>query len=134
MIDETTEREGKARESVGSGGLVALPKNWLVHAPLVTLVEGRSYGYELMERLAASGVRTTNPGTLYRTLRRMEGECLCESEWDTSAASGPARRMYSITDAGEAYLDSWAEGCERYQLIVDRFFLAYAARGCTAWR
>jgi PadR family transcriptional regulator PadR len=110
----------------------ARPKNWLVPMALVTLREGSSHGYELMERLAALGLGDTNPGNFYRTLRRMEGEGLCESEWDTSAgSSGPARRMYSVTAAGEAYLESWAVGCERYQRIVDRFFLTYATHGKT---
>ncbi|MDP8950710.1 MAG: helix-turn-helix transcriptional regulator [Actinomycetota bacterium] len=126
MIDETTKRKG-GTGSAGRGDMDARPKNWLVPMTLVTLGEGSSYGYELMDRLAALGFGETNPGTFYRTLRRMEGEGLCESEWDTSA-SGPARRVYSVTGAGEAYLDSWAEGCERYQRVVDHFFLTYAAR------
>jgi PadR family transcriptional regulator PadR len=41
----------------------------------------------------------------------MENEGLCESEWETSEA-GPARRMYFITEAGETYLDAWADACE----------------------
>ena len=33
--------------------------------------------------------------------------------------------MYSITDAGEAYLDFWADALEQYRRNVDVFF------GCT---
>lgn len=126
MIDGTN-REGKPGTGVARAPAMR-PRNWLVAMTLVSLRDRSSYGYELMERLAAFGWWEVNPGTLYGTLRRMEGEGLCESEWDTSAgSSGPARRMYSVTVAGEAYLDSWAEGCERYQRIVDRFFLTYDA-------
>ncbi len=32
---------------------------------------------------------------------------------------------------GSAYLDSWAEGCERYRRVVERFFRAYAAHQAT---
>lgn len=131
MGDGTTNRTG-AHGPGGSREPDARPKNWLVAMTLLSLGEGRSHGYALMERLENFGWGEANPGTLYRTLRRMEGEGLCETDWDTSAgSSGPARRMYSVTAAGEAYLESWAVGCERYQRIVDRFFLTYATHGKT---
>src|SRR5919112_4929930 len=82
----------------------ARPRNWLTPVTLVLLREESSYGYELMERLEEEfGFEQIRAGTLYRTLRRTEKEGLCKSEWDTSE-SGPARRMYSITEAGEEYL------------------------------
>jgi len=103
------------------------PKNWLTPVALVILREESSYGYELMERLEEFGFAEINPGTLYRTLRQMENEGLCESEWEISEG-GPARRMYAITDAGESYLAAWAEGCKRYQNVMDCFFQAYTSR------
>ncbi len=68
-----------------------------------------------------------NPGTLYRTLRRMETNGLCKSEWDTSE-EGPARRKYSITGAGQAYLGIWAEALEQYQRTMKAFFRLYTGR------
>jgi PadR family transcriptional regulator, regulatory protein PadR len=103
------------------------PKNWLTPVTLVVLREGSFHGYELMEWLEEFGFEQINPGTLYRTLRRVEEEGLCESEWETSE-SGPARRMYSITKAGAAYLDAWAEECKRYQQVLDSFSRAYSSR------
>ena len=104
------------------------PKNWVVPVALVLLREESSHGYELMERLEEFGFEDVlNAGTLYRTLRRMEKEGLCESEWETSG-SGPARRAYSITDSGEEYLAAWAEGCKRYQNFMDCFYGAYTSR------
>jgi poly-beta-hydroxybutyrate-responsive repressor len=97
------------------------PRNWLVPVILLTLRECASYGYELMERTARFGFEAMNPGTLYRTLRNMERDGLCESEWETSKG-GPARRVYSITDAGEAYLDFWAEALEQYRRNMDALF------------
>jgi DNA-binding PadR family transcriptional regulator len=47
---------------------------------LVTLREWSSYGYKLMEQAAALGYGTLNPGTLYRTLRNMEKDGLCQSK------------------------------------------------------
>ena len=100
------------------------PRNWLVPVILLTLREWNSYGYELMERTAAFGFEAMNPGTLYRTLRQMEKDGLCESKWETSSG-GPARRMYSITDTGEAYLNFWAEALEQYQQVTEDFFRTY---------
>ena len=106
------------------------PRNWLVPVILLTLREWNSYGYELMERTAAFGFEAMNPGTLYRTLRQMEKEGVVESKWETSKG-GPARRMYTITDAGEAYLDFWAEALEQYRRNMDAFFSLYTARPIT---
>ncbi len=94
---------------------------------LLSLREWDSYGYELMERTVTFGFEAMNPGTLYRTLRRMEEEGVVESSWDTSKG-GPARRMYSITDAGEAYLGLWARALEQYQRNMDAFYDLYTGR------
>ena len=102
------------------------PRNWLIAAALVMLrAEESSYGYELMELLEDGGFGQINPGTLYRKLRQMEREGLCRSEWETSE-EGPGRRLYSLTDAGEEYLEAWAQGCKHYQQVMDAFYQAYA--------
>jgi len=103
------------------------PRNWLVPVILLTLRQWNSYGYELMERAAAFGFEAINPGTLYRTLRQMEKEGIVESTWETSKG-GPALRMYTITDAGEAYLDFWADALEQYRRNMDTFFRLYTGR------
>ncbi len=100
------------------------PKNWLVPVILLSLRERNSYGYELMERTAAFGFEAMNPGTLYRTLRQMEKDGIVKSKWETSKG-GPARRIYTITDAAESYLDFWAEALEQYRRNLDTFFKLY---------
>ena len=121
--------EGKRDEARRPGfrGVEARPRNWLVPVILLSLREWNSYGYELMERAAAFGFEAMNPGTLYRTLRQMEREGIVESTWETSRG-GPARRMYSITDAGRAYLDFWAKSLEQYQRTMETFFRMYTGR------
>ena len=84
------------------------PKSLLVPVMLMALQRSNSYGYKLMEETAAFWREAINRGTVYRTLRQMEKNGNIKSIWDTNA-NGPARRMYSITDAGEAYLDLWIE-------------------------
>jgi len=102
------------------------PTNWLTPVALVILHEESSYRYELMERLALDfDFENINAGTLYRTLRQMEKEGLCESEWETSQ-SGLARRMYYITKAGQAYLDAWVEAVKEYRRVIDALSQAYA--------
>jgi poly-beta-hydroxybutyrate-responsive repressor len=106
----------------------ARPRNWVTPVALVTLREESSYGYELMTRLTELfGFEQINPGTIYRTLRQMEAQGLCKSEWETSR-EGPARRVYSITEAGEEYLEAWAKRCQQYQQVMDAFADPYKGR------
>ena len=125
-MEETTLRKGQPR-APGSQRADTRPKDWLAPAALVTLRKESSHGYKLMERVRGLGFGEMNSGTLYRTPRRLEREGLCEPDWDTSA-DGPARRVYSVTNFGEAYLDSWAEGCGHSRRVVDSFFRAYACK------
>ena len=105
------------------------PRNWVTPVALLVLREESSYGYQLMERLASDfDFENINAGTLYRTLRQMEKESLCESEWETSKGGGPARRMYYITEVGQAYLDAWVEAAKRYRRVMDALSRAYASR------
>ncbi len=105
----------------------AWSKNWLVPVLLLMLREWSSYGYELMEKMAAFGLTTMNAGTFYRTLRQMEKNGMVSSNWDTSEG-GPARRVYSITEAGENYLKFWASSLEHCQKMMNMFFQLYKVR------
>ena len=100
------------------------PSNWLEPAILVTLLEANLYGYRLMERLTTLGFEAMNPGTMYRTLRRMEENGALTSKWETTG-DGPARRVYSLTQAGELYLDWWANALTQYQQVMNTFFGLY---------
>ena len=105
----------------------AWSKNWLVPVLLLMLRQWSSYGYELMEKMSTFGLAAMNPGTFYRTLRQMEKDGMVSSSWDTSEG-GPARRVYSITDAGEAYLNYWAQSLNQYQRMMDTFFHIYTGQ------
>ena len=110
-----------------TGATESWSKNWLVPILLLMLREWSSYGYELMEKVATFGLSAMNPGTFYRTLRQMEKDGMVRSSWDTSE-TGPARRMYSITEAGETYLKYWADSLNQYQKMMDTFFRIYTGR------
>jgi poly-beta-hydroxybutyrate-responsive repressor len=104
-----------------------MPRNWMTPVILLLLREWSSYGYDLMERMAAFGFAAMNPGSLYRVLRQLEKEGMVSSTWDTSG-QGPARRMYAITEAGETYLKLWASGIDHYRTIMNTFFRLYTGQ------
>ncbi len=109
----------------GSGpGKAGLPKNWMIPVVLLLLQQWHSYGYQIMKGLATYGIVMLNPGPLYRLLRQMEKDGLVQSSWDTSQ-QGPARRLYSITDAGKAYLKLWGSSLEQYRSMTDQLFRLY---------
>ena len=119
--------EGNRDNGKSNAANEAWSKNWLVPILLLMLRQWSSYGYELMEKMSTFGLGAMNPGTFYRTLRQMEKDGMVSSSWDTSEG-GPARRMYSITDAGEAYLNYWAESLNQYQRMMDTFFRLYTGQ------
>ena len=125
MVNQERKKHGGEPDPAGANGIEVRPRNWLVPVTLLTLQQCCSHGYKLMEHAASFGMGVINQGTFYRTLRNMEKDGLCESRWDTSNGAGPARRVYTITDAGEAYLDFWAKSLEQYRSTMDAFFSLY---------
>ncbi len=87
--------------------LLAFLRNW------------NAYGYQLAQQLADAGLPAFDSGTVYRTLRQLEKTGLVSSFWDTSE-SGPARRMYSLTKAGDLFLSSWINVLGRYQAVLQK--------------
>jgi PadR family transcriptional regulator PadR len=111
----------------GAAGATPYPKNWLSAVLLLILREWNLSGYELMKRLGRFGFAAMNTGTLYRVLRQMEQDGMVSSNWDT-AGGGPARRVYSITEGGEAYLKLWAGSLEQYRKMMEMFFQLYTGQ------
>ncbi|WCN36996.1 poly-beta-hydroxybutyrate-responsive repressor [Aneurinibacillus uraniidurans] len=105
--------------------ITGAPKNLMVPFLLLSLRGWNVHGYELIQQLIKFGFPSIDQGNVYRTLRQLEKENMVKSEWDTSTG-GPAKRIYSLTDAGEQYLNTWASSLEQYQLMLDRFFNMYA--------
>jgi poly-beta-hydroxybutyrate-responsive repressor len=95
-----------------SSTLLAFLRNW------------SAYGYQLVQELAKAGLPAFDSATVYRTLRQLERAGLVSSFWDTST-SGPARRMYSLTKAGETVLSLWIDVLSHYQSVLQRALRAY---------
>ncbi|HLQ34858.1 MAG TPA: PadR family transcriptional regulator [Chloroflexota bacterium] len=97
---------------------------------LLILSQGRSYGYEIRQRLQDEFgyQRAADPGALYRLLRDMEAAGFIESTWDI-AETGPARRYYQLTEAGREELRLSADRLRRQATRIERFFELYAGHG-----
>ncbi len=76
-----------------------------------------------MEQLVGAGL-PVDPGILYRTLRALEEEGTVVSAWDTEG-TGPARRIYRLTDHGWKLLATWARYFEDLRGKLGEFLNAY---------
>jgi PadR family transcriptional regulator len=101
-----------------------MPKDFLTSWLLLLMRNGSAYGYQLIQTLTLMGLGMVDSATVYRTLRQLEEDEMITSFWE-SGATGPARRIYTLSDAGEEYLRVWARQLERYQSLLDRFFKIY---------
>jgi PadR family transcriptional regulator PadR len=103
----------------------AFPHDFLTPWLLLLIRNWSMHGYQLMQTMAVFGLATCDPATVYRTLRRLEKEGLINSDWEPGDA-GPAKRVYSLTEAGNEFLRTWASALRQHQDILGRFFDLYA--------
>jgi PadR family transcriptional regulator, regulatory protein PadR len=91
-------------------------------AIMIVLAEGPAHGYRLVERLARmptlDGHRPDSTG-IYRTLAAMQKKGLVRSSWDTSG-SGPAVKIYRLTDEGRSCLTVWAVTLRRHAAALQK--------------
>ena len=102
------------------------PRDFLAPFVLLAVSMQRAHGYVIEDYLRALGLFGITMSTLYRTLRQMEKDGFLESTWEPGP-TGPARRVYSITDAGHVWLDSSATLLDAYRQTIDRFLDLYGA-------
>ena len=100
-----------------------LPRNYLRASLLLLIGEAPAHGYDLLDHIGQLGLRSVDPGGLYRTLRVMEDDGLVSSWWEHSAA-GPARRTYALTHEGVDWLHAWAGALRESH----RYLSAYLGR------
>ncbi len=112
-------------EDTGTFGSQRLPKNFMTPWVLLVLKQWNLHGYLILQQLERMGFSGVDHATLYRELRRLESQGLVTSEWE-AGDSGPARRVYSITNAGEEMLLGWTEVVSGYQRMINGFFDLYS--------
>ena len=77
------------------------------------------YGYQIAKELEGyGGGLPVKQGTLYPVLRSLEAGGLLSSEVEPSV-SGPPRRYYSVTAAGQEAVSLWQGTWERTRAFVD---------------
>jgi len=69
----------------------------VLQVAVLAMLRERSYGYDLLRTLQAGGL-PTEEGTLYPVLRRLQGQGLLHSSWDTTGSR--PRKYYETTDTG----------------------------------
>ena len=101
-------------------------------AILAVLAEGPLHGYRLAERIGESlifGGKKPDASGVYRFLKAMERRGLVASSW-TLSDTGPAKRSFQLTPAGEHCLRQWIATLEQYREGVNA--LLKAARKAVA--
>ena len=104
------------------------PRDLLIPYILLAVSLQRAHGYLIEEYLKSLGFFGVEKSMLYRTLRHLEKEGFLVSEWEPGPA-GPARRVYTLTDVGRAWLDTWSTALEGYRRMIDSFFALYPGGG-----
>jgi DNA-binding PadR family transcriptional regulator len=89
----------------------------VLQVAVLALLRDRSYGYDLLRTLEAGGL-PTEEGTLYPVLRRLQGQGLLSSSWDTSGSR--PRKYYETTDSGEEALRNLVAEWSRVDASLQR--------------
>jgi poly-beta-hydroxybutyrate-responsive repressor len=92
---------------------------------LLLLRDRPAHGYDVLEQLGelVPGERV-DMGNLYRVLRALEEDGLVSSEWNDEAP-GPAKRVYSLTPAGDEVLADWVGALEAARGRITNFLTRY---------
>lgn len=101
-----------------------IPKDLRTAWLLLLLRAKPSYGYELRRELGDRGL-DVEAGSLYRSLRELEGDGLISSQWREPEA-GPRSRVYTLTEKGRRALVLLATAIETGRNAQGRFLTAYA--------
>ena len=79
------------------------------------------YGYDLVKRLEKAGVNM-EANTLYPLMRRLEGQGLLESRWETGGSK--PRKYYQLTPEGafvlEKIKDYWKDFSHRISALLEK--------------
>ena len=106
-------QENTMKHSAGdkSGTQTQMRKGVLELCILSILSKGDAYPTQIIDKLKGTKLVVVE-GTLYPLLTRLKNTGILSYRWEESS-SGPPRKYYKLTDAGEKYLremqQSWKE-------------------------
>ncbi len=90
---------------------------------LAVLADGPRHGYAIAREITrrSADALSVGEGALYPALRALERQELVTSRWEMPV-SGPARKIYDLTDAGRAHLaaqvDAWRNLTEAISKVI----------------
>lgn len=120
---------GRGRGWQGGGPRPRRIRRFLEPAVLLLLHCNPSHGYSLLEGLRGLGLESypTDISAIYRILNDLEEAGFLVSQQDAAQSAGPPRRVYALTEAGDAYLREWVNDLRETQRVLGRFIAAYDA-------
>jgi len=117
----------KCGSKCGSLSDFGLSQNFLVRAWILYFLKnkGPAHGYEISSSFTdafpeleeAFGI--SEMGNFYRILRMLEMEGLITSKWEL-VETGPAKRVYTITELGEKELERLKETLKQSKTFIER--------------
>lgn len=117
-----TRREATGAERAPNERQTMALKSALDLCVLSVLLDGPTYGYGLIERLAERGLSLVAEGSVYPLLTRLEKRGLLSSE-RVPSSDGPPRKYYSITADGRYALQvgtaEWSEATAQISEVLD---------------
>ncbi len=107
---------------------------FLEPALLLLLHRQPSHGYALIEGLDRLGMEAypADVSAIYRILYDLEDAGMITSTRETEQTAGPPRRVYALSEQGEAYLAAWVQELEQTDRLLHRFLDAYREHVNTA--
>ena len=96
-----------------------LPRGDVPTLILAVLADGPAHGYAIARAIEerSGNVLNLREGSLYPALRVLEQQGLVVSSWEVQER-GPARRMYTPTDAGREALSQRIDEWESYATAI----------------
>lgn len=102
-------------DEIVSGLVLELRRGTLILLVLSQMREPM-YGYNLVKKLNDNDI-PIDANTLYPLMRRLEGQGLLESQWETG--EGKPRKYYKITEDGAAVLEKTKNYWKTFSKNVD---------------
>jgi PadR family transcriptional regulator, regulatory protein PadR len=99
--------------------ITQMRRGTLEYCVLALLRDQARYGFDLVRTLAQADGLITSEGTIYPLLSRLRRDGLVTTTWHESQ-SGPPRRYYELTSAGQEALELFTTEWDRFTDAVDR--------------
>jgi PadR family transcriptional regulator, regulatory protein PadR len=99
--------------------ITQMRRGTLEYCVLALLRDQARYGFDLVRTLGEADGLVTSEGTIYPLLGRLRRDGLVTTAWHESP-SGPPRRYYELTPAGQEALELFTAEWDRFTNAVDR--------------